>query len=66
MDYSGPWWRDNGAVFVILKSLEETYSICNSILEETGRIRPLLAEHYSKWQDDFETDEAMSEFCEIT
>ena len=66
MDYSGPWWRDNGAIFVIIKSIEETYSICSSILEESEKISPILAEHYDKWKDDYETDEAMSEFCEIT
>lgn len=58
------FWRSNGAVFVILKSLVEIIETIGKLIEEHEIAEPKLAAHYDKYQDD-ESDEVMQEFAEI-
>ena len=62
--YDGPFWRSNGAIFIVLNALEDTKLTLGSIMEETGEIQDALEEHYSKYNDD-SSDEAMEAFSDI-
>jgi hypothetical protein len=61
--YKGPFWRSNGAIFIVIKSLAEAEQVLNKILREQRIVDSKLTVFYAKYPS--ETDEAMEEFADI-
>lgn len=66
-EYKGPYWRSNGAIFVVLNSLRDTINIIEFIKKENITIDPLLDTHFFKYktEEEFESEEALEEFGNI-
>jgi len=66
--YKGPFWRSNGAIFIVLKSLAEAERILNKMLREQRIVVSKLAGFYAKYPpevDVSDSEEAMEEFGDI-
>lgn len=58
-------WRCNGAVFAVVKNLEDINHLLRFLYLEDQRIAPLLEKHFEKFDND-NSDEALDEFSDIT
>ena len=47
--YKGPFWRSNGAIFIVLKSLAEAERVLNKMLREQRIVDSKLAGFYAKY-----------------
>ena len=66
--YKGPFWRSNGAIFIVLKSLVEAERVLNKMLREQRIVDSKLASFYAKYPpevDVSDSEEAMEEFGDI-
>ncbi len=66
--YKGPFWRSNGAIFIVLKSLAEAEWVLNKMLREQRIVDSKLAGFYAKYPpevDVSDSEEAMEEFGDI-
>ena len=66
--YKGPFWRSNGAIFIVLKSLAEVEQVLNKMLREQRIVDSKLGAFYAKYPpetDESDSDEAMEEFGDI-
>ena len=66
--YKGPFWRSNGAIFIVIKSLAEAEQVLNKMLREQRVVDSKLVVFYAKYPpetDAAESDEAMEEFGDI-
>jgi hypothetical protein len=66
--YKGPFWRSNGAIFIVLKSLAEAEQVLNKMLREQRIVNSKLDVFYAKYPpetDATDSDEAMEEFGDI-
>ena len=66
--YKGPFWRSNGAIFIVLKSLAEVEQVLNKMLREQRIVDSKLDAFYAKYPpetDESDSDKAMEEFGDI-
>lgn len=66
--YKGPFWRSNGAIFIVIKSLAEVEQVLNKILREQRIVNNKLADFFAKYPpetNEAESEEAMEEFADI-
>ncbi len=66
--YQGPFWRSNGAIFIVLKSLAETEQVLNKMFREQRIVDSKLNMFYAKYPpgtDESDSEEAMEEFGDI-
>ena len=66
--YQGPFWRSNGAIFIVLKAVTEADLVLNKMLREGRIVDGKLIIYYSKYpsdSDEAKSDEAMEEFGDI-
>jgi hypothetical protein len=66
--YKGPFWRSNGAIFIVLKSLADVERILNKMLREQRIVDSKLDVFYAKYPLETESsksDEVMEEFGDI-
>jgi hypothetical protein len=66
--YKGPFWRSNGTIFIVIKSLAEAEQVLNKMLREQRIVDSKLAVFYAKYPsetDEAESEEAMEEFADI-
>jgi hypothetical protein len=67
-DYKGLFWRSNGAIFIVIKSLAEAEQVLNKMLREQRIVDRKLAVFYARYPpktDAAESDEVMEEFADI-
>ncbi len=68
MDNQGEkqYWRSNGAIFIVIKSLKEVERILASMLREQRIVNKKLGEYFVKYPDKTDdSEEAMDEFADI-
>ncbi|WP_088831400.1 hypothetical protein [Paenibacillus tyrfis] len=58
-------WRVNGAIFIVVKNLEEVDFLLEASVLEEQRIKPILDEYY-KVYNDTNTEEAIAQFGRIS
>lgn len=66
--YQGPYWRSNGAIFIVLKSLAEVERVLASMLREQRIVDGKLEVFFAKYPDEtnpLDSEEAMQEFGDI-
>jgi hypothetical protein len=66
--YQGPFWRSNGAIFIVLKAVTEAEQVLNKMLREQHIVDGKLTIFYRKYPSDSassDSDEAMEEFGDI-
>ena len=66
--YKGPFWRSNGAIFIVIKSLAQAEQVLNKMLREQRIVDTKLDAFYGKYPPEThasESDEAMEEFGDI-
>lgn len=66
-EYTGPYWRSNGAIFIVLKSLNEAERILNAMLRESRIVDKKLEPFFEKYPDEeaFDSEEVLEEFSDI-
>ena len=63
--YTGPYWRANGAIFIVLKALKDTERALASMYREQRIVNDKLEVFFDKYPEDTHSEEEMEEFGDI-